>query len=249
MKKMYLLFVLAAALFSCKKDQDNSGVFKGPETTVYGGKAWTSIMVNKTGTPEQIALTLDDALLNSVSSGAESDHEENDVVIPLHPKAKEATPFQFMVLDWNPHGHPPAGIYDKPHFDFHWYMVPKSDVDNYTDPVKLDAAVPADYVPANYIGIDPVPLMGKHWVDVTSPELNGQPFTQTFIYGSYDSKVTFYEPMITLDFLKNTSNFERSIPQPAKFQKSGFYPTKLRIVKHNGVTDIIFDGLTFRQAS
>ncbi len=48
-----------------------------------------------------------------------------------------------------------------------------------------------------------VPQMGAHWVDVTSPELNGSTFAQTFIYGSYDGQVNFYEPMITLDFLKN----------------------------------------------
>jgi hypothetical protein len=81
-----------------------------------------------------------------------------------------------------------------------------------------------------------VPMMGAHWVDPTSGEFHGQPFGETFIFGSYEGKVTFYEPMITLEFLKNNSNFERSIPQPAKVQKSGYYPTKMRVVKHDGVT-------------
>ena len=67
------------------------------------------------------------------------------------------------------------------------------------------------------------------------------------MFGS--GKVTFYEPMITLEFLKNNNNFERSIPQPAKVQKSGWYPTKMKIIKHDGLTDVILDGFNFRQQS
>jgi hypothetical protein len=128
-------------------------------------------------------------------------------------------------------------------------MISSEERETHVDPVKLDAALTADYLPANHIGVDPVPTMGKHYVDVTSPELNGQPFTQTFIFGSYDSKLTFWEPMITLDFLKNTTNFERTIPQPAKFQKTGYYPTRMRVAKANGATNIILEGFVLRQAS
>jgi hypothetical protein len=55
--------------------------------------------------------------------------------------------------------------------------------------------------------------------------------------------------MITLEFLKDNSNFERSIPQPAKVQKTGYYPTKMRVVKHDGVTEIILDGFVYRTQS
>jgi len=106
------------------------------------------------------------------------------------------------------------------------------------------------YLPAGYFNAGGgVPQMGAHWVDPTSGEFNGLGFTQTFIYGSYDGKVTFYEPMITLEFLKATSNFERTIPQPAKVQKTGYYPTKLRVVKHDGLTEIILDGFAYRTQS
>jgi hypothetical protein len=27
-------------------------------------------------------------------------------------------------LNWNPHGHIPPGVYDLPHFDFHFYIEP-----------------------------------------------------------------------------------------------------------------------------
>jgi hypothetical protein len=60
-----------------------------------------------------------------------------------------------------------------------------------------------DYMPSTYVAIPGgVPMMGAHWIDVTTDELNGKPFTQTFLYGSYGGKVSFFEPMIILAFLK-----------------------------------------------
>jgi hypothetical protein len=117
------------------------------------------------------------------------------------------------------------------------------------DDAKLNAEPPAGYIPANHISGPGVPMMGKHFIDANTPELHGQPFTQTFLYGSYDSKVVFMEPMITLAFLKNTTTFERSIPQPTKFQQAGFYPTKMKVSRHDGVTEITLEDFVSRQAS
>jgi len=252
MKK--LLIVLAAGFFavSCKKESDKN-VFKGPEVQVFQGKAWTWTQLGKDGNPERVAISITDDALNSVpgddGSGGHSHH--NNFVLEFHSKAS-ATPFKHLWLNWNPAGHPPVNIYTKPHFDLHFYLVESDVRETYLDAAKLDASPAAEYIPANHLGADPIPTMGKHYVDLTSPELNPtnpQPFTQTFIYGSYDSKVVFYEPMITLEFLKNTANFERSIPQPAKVQQSGFYPTKMRVVKHDKITEIVLDSMVYRQAS
>lgn len=253
MKKIFFLVLVAAVSFtSCKKeDSDKSGIFKGPETILYHGKAWTWIQLNKEGNPERVAISVNDDALNSVKIGDDNtgDHAHNDhLILKFHPKA-DVTPFKHVWLNWNPSGHPPVGIYNKPHFDFHYYMASPEERETFVDQAKLDASLPAGYLPANYIGIDPVPTMGKHYVDVTSPELNGHPFSQTFIFGSYDAKLAFWEPMITLEFLKNTTDFVRDIPQPAKFQKTGYYPTKMRVAKFNGTTNIILEGFVLRQAS
>lgn len=254
MKKIFFLMIVAAVGFtSCKKENnDKSGIFKGPETSVYHGKAWTWVELNKEGQPERVAISINQDVLNNVTPGngtGSGEHQhDNNIVLKFHPKA-DVTPFKHVWLNWNPDGHPPVGIYNKPHFDLHYYMVSPEERETFIDPAKLDAALPASYLPANYIGIDPVPTMGKHYVDVTSPELSGQPFTQTFILGSYDAKLAFWEPMITLDFLKNTTNFVRDIPQPAKYQKTGYYPTKMRVAKQNTVTNIILEGFVLRQAS
>jgi hypothetical protein len=253
MKKVIALFTIVAALASCKKDKDNNNVFKGPESEVYHGKAWSSLKLNSSGIPEKLTLTLDAATLATVPIGeggqTEGHTHENNILISLPGKALEVTPFQFIMLNWNPMGHEPAGVYDTAHFDMHFYLTAPGDVMNYVDMAKMENLPSTDYVPANHIAGPGVPMMGKHWIDVTSPELHGVPFTQTFLYGSYDGQVVFYEPMITLDFLKATTSFQRTIPQPSKFKVSGYYPTKMTINKEAGTTNISLEGFVYRQAS
>jgi hypothetical protein len=253
MKKFFLLFAVSAVLFACDKDENKENKEKSYDSekvTLHGGKVWTSAKVSKEGKPQQVSIILDDATLNSVPVGQPSDHtgHENNLMIPI--STASGTPFKFAMVNWNSSGHEPDGVYTLPHFDFHFYTSAQTEVMNYTDMAKANIAPAADYIPANHFGGDPVPMMGKHWVDLTSPELTGQaPFTQTFIYGSYDGKVVFYEPMITLNFLKNTTEFERPIPQPSKFQASGYYPTKMKIKKKSGTTEVVLDGFVYRQAS
>jgi hypothetical protein len=249
MKQILSALAVATLFFaSCKKDSEKDGVFKGAQTKVFNGSAQTWIKTDKSGAPEQMGITLDAAALNSLPTG--EDAEEQDFPLALHPKAKEATLFDFVLMEWNPHGHEPAGIYDKPHFDFHFYMVPEAEVDATTDMSIITKPVPAVYVPANYVAGPPVPKMGLHWLDVTSSEFQpGGTFTQTFIFGSNDGKMTFYEPMITKAFIDATTQFERSIPQSAKVQKSGYYPTKLLVVKEGASTSIVLDKFIYRQAS
>jgi hypothetical protein len=260
MKKFLLLALLAGTLVtSCKKDnEEKDGIFKGPVTKVYDGKAWTWIQLDKQGNPMRLAVTLTDEALNSVPMGHDDDGDGDHAHeigwnLQFHPKAS-ITPFKYLAMGWNPHGHEPEIFYGKPHFDFHFYMMSQAEVAA-IPPYEVDSAghknwpAPAYFPPFYFNTGGGVPQMGTHWVDPTSGEFNGQGFTQTFIYGSYNGKVNFYEPMITWDFLKNSSTFQRQIPQPAKVQQSGFYPTLLEVVKHDGVTEIVLDAFVYRTKS
>lgn len=252
MKKILILVAASTLIFACKKDNNKEKEYKSQQTVLHGGKVWTSAKVDKDGKPLSLSIVLDDAALNSVPVGQPSDHvgHENNIIIPV--SEKSGTAFKNVMVNWNSSGHEPDGVYTLPHFDFHYYMLDKNEIMTLTDDVKLNQNLPsAEYLPANHISPAPgVPMMGRHWMDATSPELNGQAaFTQTFIYGSYDSRIIFYEPMITLEFLKANSLYERSIPQPAQYKTAGYYPTKLKVVKHNGVTEIVLDGFVYRQAS
>ncbi len=146
-------------------------------------------------------------------------------------------PFQYVMLNFNPMGHIPPGVYDLPHFDIHFYMQDLAEVreiDPGPCPVLTDCddyarakTLPdASYYPAGYIDVDAVePMMGNHLLDPTGPEFNGETFTRTFIVGAYDGEVTFYEPMITRAWLLRRVKNCDPIPQPEAWARSGWYPT------------------------
>jgi hypothetical protein len=83
--------------------------------------------------------------------------------------------------------------------------------------------VPApELVPAGYTKLPgAVPLMGAHWVDPTSPELNGELFTTTFLYGSWDGKPTFAEPMVTKAFMETKPDVRAPVAVPARMRLRG----------------------------
>lgn len=254
MKRIFLAASLAAVLFvSCdKNDTPVQSVSIGPVENFQQGKAWTWFETDGNDKPLRIAIAMDDAAMNSLDRSA-GHHAHNEVALKLPVKAA-MTPFKYIALGWNPQGHEPDFIYGKPHFDFHFYTTSPESVAAIppyeADSTKFKNWPAPEYFPANYFTTGGgVPQMGVHWVDFTSPEFHGATFTQTFIYGSYDGKVTFYEPMITEQFILDNPAFERAIPQPAKVQVSGYYPTKMRISRGNGTTSVILEGFVYRTAS
>jgi hypothetical protein len=255
--KTALLFACIIIFFaSCKKDNQELTFFEGSKISMGNGKAWTWIeMKPDSQQPNIIGISFtQDAFIN-LPAGSTTEHE-----IPFVfnlPSQIQNTPFKSIVVNWNPNGHTPANIYDKPHFDFHFYMITEAEREQIPaygiDSTKFQLFPLPGYLPANYI---PIPegeeMMGKHWADINSPELNPvtpQPFTQTFIYGSYNGRVTFYEPMATLSFITATNNFVRDIPQPVKYAKPGYYPTKLSITKSGSTTELKLTDFVYHQQS
>ena len=260
MKKVILFAAITLVAFSsCKKDNEKkeAKIFTSEVKPFQHGKAWTWYEEDANQNPLRLAIAFDDAAFNNldrVGHEGPGHNHDNSLSLNYHPKALAVTPFTHALLDWNPSGHEPEPIYGEPHFDFHFYM--QTEAERLAIPLyeqakeKFDNAPAAGYMPPTYINPGGgVPQMGAHWIDVTTPELNGQLFTQTFLMGSYDGKVTFWEPMITEKFIRDNESFERTIPQPTKYQKAGWYPTKTRIEKKNGVISIILEGFVQRQAS
>jgi hypothetical protein len=167
-----------------------------------------------------------------------------ELSFPLPPALTESgkTPFGWITVNWNAMGHmPPAPpAWGAPHFDFHFYIQPEAEVRairagpcaefiNCDDFATAQRPVPARYLNQDFLDVGAaVPAMGNHLVDTKSPELapGGPPFTHTWIYGAYDGHVTFYEPMVTHDFLVNRPDICVPIKAPEAFEEAGYYPTE-----------------------
>ncbi len=243
--------VLLLAATACDrtdlKDKDHKGhdhdaarkttTHYGPSRPMGGGVVRTYVTTDKDGKPTAVGVVLSEKALTNLPGGHDhgghGGHDHGNSQVLEFPKQAELTPFRGMTLDWNPNGHDPHPIYSKPHFDFHFYMIPEATRLTIPGlpPTEMDPELPApQYLPTDYVPTPGrVPAMGVHWVDKTSPELNGGEFTQTFIFGSHARKVIFYEPMITLEYLLSKPQATFPVKQSAAVGQDGYYPTNYRI--------------------
>ena len=169
------------------------------------------------------------------------------------PVSAAGTPFQHIVVNYNPQGHVPPGVYDLPHFDVHFYMIPEATrlsigapaaedrclvpgPGGVMEPVPLTcddyqraiAPVPSDTQPPDHVSVGAVePAMGNHLLDLSSPEFTGGIFSHTWIFGTWDGALHFFEPMITTDFLLGLTGKQCfSYAMPEAMPARGMYPTK-----------------------
>ena len=244
---------------------DQAGAHRqyGAAQQVGNGTVRTYIVTDQKngGRPLEVGVALSEQALEGLPAPVEStDPMANMHMYTLELPARNPTQYKFVQFDWNPKGHEPDSVYTYAHFDFHFYTVPvevrnsilPSDpqyaakaanypAPEYRAPFYLDAATAAN-APAAAVTI---PMMGLHWLDVRSPELQKltgnpagyRPFTKTFIYGTWDGQFIFDEPMITRAHIleKKTATDPAVVDElvpvstPAKYSPAGFYPSAYRI--------------------
>lgn len=210
------------------------GYIVGDTKRLGSGLVQSWVKVDAANKPVAVGLAFSTATLIDLP-----DSFNNQLPLQL-PTQASATAFNHLSLDWNPKGHEPAGIYDKPHFDVHFYLLSqeeRSAILPTGDLATLTKSPPSETVPVGYAPppgpVSPasiVPGQGVHWGDTTSPEFRGQPFTQTFIFGFANAKLGFFEPMISKAFLETKPDFSSDIKQPTVYSKTGVaYPTRYSI--------------------
>lgn len=224
--KLYFLSFICLTAVSCQDDTPLPPMtFHGPVTQLGDGNIRSFVKIDEDGAPEEIGLTFPESALNNLP------HTMTFFEIQL-PQQAYKTPFDHIGFDWNPHGHEPEGVYNVPHFDMHFYMIPSAEriQIGVEDPLS-EKLPPTGFMPASYIPLPgSVPQMGKHWLDPSTPELNGGEFTQVMMMGSYNEEVIFYEPMITLDYLKEKKSENIPLELPQQYHQEGkYYPTAYRI--------------------
>lgn len=233
-----MILIVIAAFQACKKDdvspmsssqsdlksQENN-VFYGPTIPMGNGVARAWVQQSKNGDPLAVGIDLSEKALQNLP-------EEPTAFVLSFPPNKGKYFYKHMLVDWNPQGHEPPGVYDLPHFDFHFYIISNEErmeigpegapgFDNLPGP---------QYVPVAYIRIPGgIPQMGTHWADVLAPEFNGGVFSKTFILGSWEGSFIFYEPMITMDYLLSQPNAVTPVRQPSAYAQDGWYPMNYKV--------------------
>ncbi len=232
-----------------------------PATRVFGqgsslgnGMAWTWVEYGAKKVPTAIGFTFTETAMAGLPPEPPSPGSETWEHVLALPTAVKVPPFTHLVLNWNPHGHVPPGVYDVPHFDFHFYMINPARRVKITckgaDTARCMKKPAPEFLSSAYIlppGTD-MQRMGVHWIDPSAPEFNHQAFTHTYIYGSYDGQVTFFEPMVAVSYLETKPSMTAPIKLPAKYRKHGYYPTAYSIKYDEARKEysISFEGLVRR---
>lgn len=178
----------------------------------------------------------------------EMDRPEHVKYVLEFPEA-DAVPFTWFGFDWEPGGHYPGDVYAIPHFDFHFYFedhdvvvdIPRIALPPEEHDVLYTYPLPTDQVPARYFRTNYVfGYMGEHLYDGTAPEYNGGTFGNTFVYGHWDGRLVFMEPMISVPYfeqLRSTADPDhaqlegvgrtdrREIATPDRFPMADRFPT------------------------
>lgn len=166
-------------------------------------------------------------------------------------------PFRYVEVDWNTEGEPrgPNGSFLSPHFDFHFYLRPRTYVHHATHCVSsngrtCDATLTgpeqmrrflkiprARYFPSTYrpdLGSS-IPFMGLHLLDqrydYTVPYVDHHP---VLIYGTFDDRVLFAEASVTLDTLQDAQRADSGVigfrfRSPAAVANGLPWPTRFQI--------------------
>ncbi|MEO6819391.1 MAG: DUF5602 domain-containing protein [Ginsengibacter sp.] len=230
MKKIAIILALLGTFIyftGCKKNDmaTKAGTFYGNQATLGNGTVRSYITLDNEGNPASLGFNFTESML----SGLPATTGMNTMIMLDPPKEAAASGFKHMELDWNPNGHEPMPIYGFPHFDFHFFIVGMDELSGVAGGPDM-TPVDAQFIPKDYSsGIMAVPNMGVHWTDSLSSEFHGIPFTHTFVYGFYKSKMLFVEPMISKAFLDSKTDITLPVKQPAAFQKQGYYPSNYQI--------------------
>ncbi len=280
-------FAVLAAVFALTAGaavgQGTEQVTLGDEVAFGAGKVSSYVVLDSDGNPTVIGTQFDAKAIEAPPTGHSDMHHCSDrngdgtvdqpgecimthefvVPMPADVVDRDDIPFKWVLLNWNPIGHIPPGVYDSPHFDVHFMIASEDDIfaikagacgpefvqcDQF-ETAKM--ALPANYIPADFKDVEAVvPAMGNHMIDVTGPEFAGVPFTRSWIYGNYGGKITFYEEMLTMDYLKSKPGICNPIKRADAVAVSGFYPTQscVGFDENSGKYTVSMERFEYREA-
>ena len=287
---MVLIFSLLSSIASVTSPvhadpgQSANGIYYGEPVSMGDGTIRTYLALDAAELPMELGVLMSGDALDGLpterstsgrcfdlnGNGRIDDHGECEggydfvLALPSVAARRSDLPVKWVGVDWQVEGHIPPGVYDLPHFDFHFYLVSEESVQAigvgpcgiFMDCALFERAtqpVPEKYVDHRHVSVGAaVAMMGNHLIDMTSPEFAKPPekFTHTWIFGAYDGRITFYEPMITREFFMSHPNSCAPIKQPKAWQVAGYYPTRYCIRYHQRANKytVSLEGLEYRNA-
>ena len=221
----------------------------GAALTIGNGTARVFVTLNANKQPVSLGVSLSESAMTGLPMTPKAPSPSAAMLMLALPPEAKVTGYDHVMLDWNPAGHEPEHVYTLPHFDFHFYSATEAeqmaimpnapDFEQRASRVPESRFAPAGYVAAHLLMKAPapaatIPMMGLHWIDSAAAELHGQKFTSTFIWGSFDGRFIFLEPMITKAHIESAKSVAgnaivTALKSPERYQRAGYYPDRYTV--------------------
>jgi hypothetical protein len=256
----------------------------GAPSALGNGTVTSYAELDASGAPKAIGVVFSAASLSSLPAAPSDGHRcfdangdgkidpatecsawhERVLPVPSEVSRRADVPFKWALLNWNPKGHIPPGVFDRPHFDVHFCIEPIENIlaiqrgtcgPEFVRCDQFELArkpVPGNYVPANFKELGLVaPAMGNHLIDPTDHVFHGETFKRHWIYGSYDGRIVFYEEMVDLAYLMSKPGVCFPITSPPAVALAGYYPTRscIRYVAGKDEYTVSLEDFVLRSAS
>jgi hypothetical protein len=226
------LAFFAIVVSSCKKDSEpeEKTTYYSADSSLGNGKVRTFGTISNSGAPQEVGIILTASAL----SGLPTENALYELTFPQ--QVIDVTLFTHMLLGLSAHGHPlyPSGSIG-PHFDVRYFIVPQAErnaipappTTGYPAGAGFDETPAAGYLPDNFVMNFAVGKMGRHWNESTT----ATEVPHAMIYGTWNGAFTFLTINMTLEALQTGQRISMVYPQPTKFSRHGYYPTKYNAYK------------------
>lgn len=228
--------LLTILCISCFGQSTTMKISLGPKVKIGRGYAQTFVNTLADGKPVVYGVQFSAAMLEGLPAKDSGDAALNWNYTLAFPRGANIG-FDHLMINWHPMGHGPQGVYTVPHFDFHFYQIslqqqlairyPHDTSPDWTGVVfpKASLVAPGFFFPP----AAQVSKMGYHSISMGAPEMHGQPFTNTFIYGYQDGRLDFLEPMVAMSYLRTRPNAVMDVTTPPAYSHPGWFPSRYRI--------------------
>jgi hypothetical protein len=232
-------FLVGALLASCTapamaQPGSPGKIILGQTAVVDGSEVSTWARVNDAGHVIWVGLTIPLDLVENMPNPGSG--PTGAIAVLEYPAVVQAASyFNHAEIHSQPNGHPTnpayadATRYSAPHFDFHFYAIPESEVRAIPFGFFFDE-VAADQLPKFYAQPEPlsVPEMGRHAAPLSEFTAT-EPWQATMLAGFLPdaSYMHLVEPMATRELLLQRRTFVMRVPRPATIGRATQYPAEL----------------------
>lgn len=205
--------------------------YAGKPVRIGHGSAHTVVEADASGKATAVGVVFSAGVLDGLPKAKAGQDPDFPYRLPMPAKGPK-TVVNHVVVNWESQGHPPEHVYDVPHFDFHFYFISAAErkkihFDKEEASGDPSQQPPAALLPPGYV-VPPgtaVSEMGVHAVNPGAGEFHQKPFDVTLIYGYFDQRLSFVEPMASVAYLKTQPSFAAPVPRPARYSIPGAYPS------------------------